>query len=86
MNAPSALDSLKALAQEYRPALYRLLVQAGSEGMAAGALGERPDCPAPLSAAISMCCAAGLVRDVREGRVIRWRGWYEVRLAAYFGR
>ena len=54
--------------------------------MAAGALGERPDCPAPLSAAISMCCAAGLVRDVREGRVIRWRGWYEVRLAAYFGK
>ena len=79
MNASSALDSLKALAQEHRLALYRLLVQAGSEGIAVEALGERPDCPAPLSAAISMCCAAGLVRDVREGRVIRCRGWYEAR-------
>ena len=79
MNASSALDSLKARAQEHRPALYRLLVQAGSEGMAAGALSECPDCPAPLSAAISMCCAASLVRDVRGGRVIRCRGRYEAR-------
>ena len=83
MNASSALDSLKARAQEHRPALYRLLVQAGAarawpwERWASARIARRH---------ISMCCAAGLVRDVREGRVIRWRGWYEVRLAAYFGR
>lgn len=77
MNTSTALESLKALAQEHRLALYRLLVQAGGEGMAVGALGERLGLPgATLSNHLNVLRAAGLVRDVREGRVIRCRADY----------
>jgi len=77
MNTSTALGSLKALAQEHRLALYRLLVQAGGEGMAVGALGERLGLPgATLSNHLNVLRAAGLVRDVREGRVIRCRADY----------
>lgn len=77
MNTSSALDSLKALAQEHRLALYRLLVQAGSAGMPVGALGERLGLPgATLSNHLNVLRAAGLVRDTREGRVIRCRADY----------
>src|SRR3546814_14766499 len=40
MDSTSAIDSLGALAQEHRLALFRLLVQAGGRGMAAGAIAE----------------------------------------------
>jgi len=77
MNTSSALDSLKALAQEHRLALYRLLVQAGSAGMPVGVLGERLGLPgATLSNHLNVLRAAGLVRDAREGRVIRCRADY----------
>ena len=77
MNTSVALEALKALAQEHRLALYRLLVQAGSEGMPVGALGERLGLPgATLSNHLNVLRAAGLVRDVREGRVIRCRADY----------
>ena len=77
MNTSSALGSLKALAQEHRLALYRLLVQAGGEGMPVGVLGERLGLPgATLSNHLNVLRAAGLVRDVREGRVIRCRADY----------
>ena len=39
-NAPRAVAALGALAQEHRLAIFRLLVQAGTEGMAAGAIAE----------------------------------------------
>ena len=40
MQSAEAIDALGALAQEHRLALFRLLVQAGEGGMAAGALAE----------------------------------------------
>ena len=41
MKAASAIEALGALAQEHRLALFRLLVQAGDNGMAAGAIAEK---------------------------------------------
>ena len=38
MNAESAIEALGALAQDHRLAAFRLLVQAGERGMAAGAI------------------------------------------------
>jgi ArsR family transcriptional regulator len=50
MEKTNALAALAALAQETRLDVYRLLVQAGPEGIAAGQIGERlgsrhPPCP-----------------------------------------
>ena len=42
MDAQSAVSALGALAQEHRLALFRLLVQAGEDGMPAGAV-ENPE-------------------------------------------
>jgi len=53
------------------------LVQAGPDGMAVGALREQLDLPpATLSAHLNVLRAAALVRDEREGRVIRVRANY----------
>ena len=40
MDSASIVSALGALAQEHRLALFRLLVQAGPDGMAAGAIAE----------------------------------------------
>ena len=45
MKAGQAIDALGALAQEHRLQLFRLLVQAGAEGMAAGELARAIDIP-----------------------------------------
>ena len=46
MNAPLIVDQLASIAQEARLAIFRLLVQAGPEGLAAGDIGERLGIPA----------------------------------------
>ena len=77
MNDVSALNALKALAQESRLAAFRLLVQAGEPGMPVGDLREALDIPpATLTAHLNILRAAGLVLDQREGRVIRIRADY----------
>lgn len=77
MKSRTAVEALKALAQESRLAAYRLLVQAGPEGMAVGDLGERLRLPgATLTNHLNVLRRAGLVRDVREGRSIRCRADY----------
>jgi len=74
MPTESALDALRALAQESRLAAFRQLVQAGSAGLSVGELRERIGIPAAtLSAHLNQLRSAGLVSDVREGRVIRVR-------------
>ena len=66
-----------ALAQDSRLAVYRLLVQAGSDGLAVGEIGRRLKVPAPtLTSHLHVLRRAGLVRDEREGRVIRCRADY----------
>jgi DNA-binding transcriptional ArsR family regulator len=45
METTVAIRALGALAQETRLAIFRLLVQAGPEGRAAGTIGEALDIP-----------------------------------------
>ena len=71
METKQAVDALSALAQETRLSVYRLLVEAGPEGMAAGAIGEELDLPAPtLSFHLAHLARAGLVRGRQEGRFV----------------
>lgn len=69
MEAASAITALAALAQEHRLALFRLLVQAGGGGMAAGAIAEALGVPnSSLSFHLAQLNRAGLVRQERQGR------------------
>lgn len=77
MTHDHAVDALSALAQPTRLAAFRALVEAGPDGLAVGGLRERLEVPpATLSAHLNVLRAAGLVTDVREGRVIRVRADY----------
>jgi ArsR family transcriptional regulator len=74
MNTELALDALRALSHEFRLAAVRQLIQAGPAGLSVGELRDRIGIPpATLSAHLNSLRAAGLVNDVREGRVIRVR-------------
>lgn len=71
METTDAIKSLGALAQETRLAIYRLLVQAGPEGRAAGVIGEQLGIPpATLSFHLAQLAGAGLVRSRQDGRFI----------------
>nr|WP_214652137.1 metalloregulator ArsR/SmtB family transcription factor [Novosphingobium jiangmenense] len=79
MNVQSAsvVRALGALAQEHRLAAFRLLVQAGPEGLAAGALAEALDiAPSSLSFHIAQLANAGLVTQRRNGRSILYAADY----------
>lgn len=72
MELKSALAALNALSHEHRLRAVRQLIQAGPDGMHVGALREALAIPpATLTAHLNLLRAAGLVRDQREGRVIR---------------
>jgi ArsR family transcriptional regulator, arsenate/arsenite/antimonite-responsive transcriptional repressor len=71
MQPDHIIRSLGALAQEHRLAAYRLLVQAGPDGMAAGALAEALGIPASsLSFHLAQLNHAGLVSQRRASRSI----------------
>lgn len=77
MDDITALNALKALAQESRLAAFRLLVQAGENGMPVGDLRDALNIPpATLTAHLNILRGAGLVLDQRQGRVIRIRADY----------
>ncbi len=64
-----AISVLSALAQETRLDVFRLLVRAGKEGMAAGAIGDALSIPAAtLSFHLKELKNAGTVCCQREGR------------------
>lgn len=69
MEKTDAIAALAALAQESRLDIFRLLVQAGPDGMAAGQIGERLGLPsATLSFHLNQLKHADLVTFRREGR------------------
>jgi DNA-binding transcriptional ArsR family regulator len=69
MEKLDAITALAALAQGTRLDVFRMLVQAGTEGMPAGRIGERLDLPsATLSFHLNQLRHAGLVTFRREGR------------------
>lgn len=73
----TAVDALGALAQEHRLALFRLLVQAGEDGMAAGAIAEALGLPnSSLSFHLAHLNRAGLIRQERQGRSLLYRADY----------
>jgi DNA-binding transcriptional ArsR family regulator len=77
MDSPSAVSALGALAQEHRLALFRLLVRAGADGMAAGAIAEALAVPnSSLSFHLAQLHKAGLVRQERRHRSIIYRADY----------
>lgn len=74
----SAVTSLAALAHEGRLAAFRLLVQAGGEGLAAGELARQLEMlPNTLSANLNILANAGLVVSQRDGRSIVYRAQYD---------
>jgi DNA-binding transcriptional ArsR family regulator len=71
MELTNAIRRLSALAQDARLEVFRLLVKAGPEGMAAGDVARALDVqPNTLSAQLLVLSNAQLVRARREGRSI----------------
>jgi len=86
MQAGQAIDALGALAQEHRLQLFRLLVQAGAEGMAAGELARAIDIPnSSLSFHLGHLHRACLIEQRRAGRSLIYSADYRAmdRLVAY---
>jgi DNA-binding transcriptional ArsR family regulator len=78
MKTQSAVRALAALAQDTRLALFRLLVRAGRDGLAAGEIAAQLDVPAPtLSFHLSQLSNAGLVVSLRRGRSILYSADFE---------
>ncbi len=69
MEKPAAVAALGALAHDSRLDVFRLLVQAGRRGLAAGQIGKRLELPsATLSFHLNTLRHAGLVSFRRQGR------------------
>lgn len=71
METKSAITALAALAQESRLAVFRLLVQAGPEGMAASRIAEQLDiAPSSLSFHLKELTHAEMIKPTQDGRSI----------------
>jgi ArsR family transcriptional regulator len=78
MKSADALAALSALAQEHRLALFRLLVQAGEEGLPAGEIARRLGLPnSSLSFHLAQLSRAGLIGQERRHRSLLYRADYE---------
>jgi DNA-binding transcriptional ArsR family regulator len=78
MESKSAVASLSALAHDGRLAAFRLLVQAGPEGLAAGEIARRLEIlPNTLSTSLNLLSQAGLIRSRRDGRSIIYTADYD---------
>ncbi len=77
MELSSATELLAALGHESRLAIFRLLVEAGPDGVNASAIGEQLDIPAPtLSFHLAHLSRVGLIRGERASRFIRYSAAY----------
>jgi DNA-binding transcriptional ArsR family regulator len=71
METTQAIEALGALAHESRLAIFRLLVQAGPGGLAAGVIGEKLDLPpATLSFHLAHLARSGLASSRQDGRFV----------------
>jgi ArsR family transcriptional regulator, arsenate/arsenite/antimonite-responsive transcriptional repressor len=77
MEKTAAVAALAALAQDSRLDVFRLLVQAGPDGLSPGQIGERLGLPsATLSFHLTQLRHAGLVAFEREGRSLIYAAEY----------
>ena len=71
MEISQIVDALAALAHNSRLKVFRLLVEAGPEGLAAGSIGEKLDIPpATLSFHLAHLSRTGLARARQDGRFV----------------
>jgi DNA-binding transcriptional ArsR family regulator len=86
MEMKEAVQALSALAQGTRLQIFRVLVQAGPGGMAAGSIGEKLELPpATLSFHLAGLTRAGLAKSRQEGRFVIYTADFDGmgRLLAY---
>jgi DNA-binding transcriptional ArsR family regulator len=77
VKASNAVEALGALAQEHRLKLFRLLVQAGDTGLAAGAIADVLGVPkSSLSFHLAQLRTAGLILQERQHRSLIYRASY----------
>jgi DNA-binding transcriptional ArsR family regulator len=77
METLSAAELLAALGHESRLAIFRLLVEAGPQGLYASAIGERLGMvPATLSFHLAHLSRVGLIVGERESRFIHYSANY----------
>ena len=78
MDNKTAVTSLAALAQETRLAVFRLLVEAGPEGLPVGTIGDKLTVPgSTLSFHLKELGHAGLVVARQQGRSILYTADFE---------
>jgi ArsR family transcriptional regulator, arsenate/arsenite/antimonite-responsive transcriptional repressor len=78
MEKTDAVAALAALAQDNRLDVFRLLVQAGPQGMPAGAVAEALElAPNTLTFHFDRLRMAGLVTARRDGRSVIYAAQYE---------
>ncbi len=71
MDILNATEAFSALSQEMRLKVFRLLMQAGDTGMAAGEIASKMDVRQnTMSNHLAILTRAGLVRNKRDGRSI----------------
>ena len=77
MDSGTVVNALSALAQEHRLALFRLLVQAGEQGMSAGAIADALNVPnSSLTFHLAQMTKAGLIRQERQSRSLIYTADY----------
>lgn len=77
MDKKTAVSQLGAIAQEARLDIFRLLVQAGAAGLAAGAISEQLNIPnSTLSFHLKELSHAGLITARQESRFIYYSADY----------
>lgn len=77
MEASQAVTAFSALAHEARLAIFKLLVQAGAQGLAAGAIAEQLAlAPSALSFHLKELTAAGLLTRQPDGRNVVYRAGF----------
>ena len=74
MELLAAAELLAALGHDSRLGIFRLLVEAGPEGLCASAIGSQLQmAPATLSFHLAHLSRAGLIHGQRDGRFIHYR-------------
>ncbi len=78
MNQTQAVNALAALAQHMRLEIFRCLVQAGPDGLAAGVISQTLNLPnSTLSFHLKELSHAGLIQARQDGRFIYYRASYD---------